>query len=415
MTTAPVNTQQRSPVLDFSTLMKLQTQSQQTGTDTTVPGPLDTVKTLSEMLVGLSSQLPTLPEPSSKGTDDADDTKETDDAGDAKGTGAAGDAKGSASGVGSSSAGTTLLGGLNIGGLSLEVLLDAVGFEQRRTETKAGISSLEAHAQERAQANEEKIKSIQEQLEKSKSQGFLDGLLKAFKYIGMALAAIGSAAMIAVGAVGLAAGGSGVALIAVGVASFALLTSSITEELTDGKVGFSPAFITGKIMEACGASESAIAWTKMAVELLTSVVLIVASCGAGAAGSASKAVQTTTEAAAKTAEVATKAASKGVETFQKVASITARTATALGGANTIAQSATSIASASNQKEISFLQAQQKRLEAILERISIANDLDLEHLKEMMQRSEQTLQTVSDIVQEGAEANVAIMSGNPAMA
>ena len=33
----------------------------------------------------------------------------------------------------------------------------------------------------------------------------------------------------------------------------------------------------------------------------------------------------------------------------------------------------------------------------------------------MQRSEQTLQTVSDIVQEGAEANVAIMSGNPAMA
>ena len=133
MTTAPVNTQQRSPVLDFSTLMKLQTQSQQTGTDTTVPGPLDTVKTLSEMLVGLSSQLPTLPEPSSKGTDDADDTK---------GTGAAGDAKGSASGVGSSSAGTTLLGGLNIGGLSLEVLLDAVGFEQRRTETKAGISSL---------------------------------------------------------------------------------------------------------------------------------------------------------------------------------------------------------------------------------------------------------------------------------
>ena len=86
-----------------------------------------------------------------------------------------------------------------------------------------------------------------------------------------------------------------------------------------------------------------------------------------------------------------------------------------GGANTIAQSATSIASASNEKDISFLQAQQKRLQAILERIAMANELDVEHLKQMMQRSEQTLQTVSDIVQESVQANVAILSGNPAMA
>ena len=65
--------------------------------------------------------------------------------------------------------------------------------------------------------------------------------------------------------------------------------------------------------------------------------------------------------------------------------------------------------------MSFLQAQQKRLQAILEKIAMANDLDVEHIKEMMQRSEQTLQTVSDIVQEGAQANAALLSGNPAMA
>ena len=46
---------------------------------------------------------------------------------------------------------------------------------------------------------------------------------------------------------------------------------------------------------------------------------------------------------------------------------------------------------------------------------MANELDVEHLKQMMQRSEQTLQTVSDIVQESVQANVAILSGNPAMA
>ena len=111
----------------------------------------------------------------------------------------------------SKSSTTVSLSGLTMSGLSLETLLDAVGFEQRRTETKAGMASLEARAQERAMANDEKLKSIQEQLEKAKSQSFLDGLLKAFKYIGMALAAIGSVAMIAAGAVGLAAGGSGAA------------------------------------------------------------------------------------------------------------------------------------------------------------------------------------------------------------
>ena len=81
----------------------------------------------------------------------------------------------------SSKSGTVSLSGLTMSGLSLETLLDAVGFEQRRTETKAGVASLEARAQERAIANDEKLKSVQEQLEKAKSQSFLNGLLKAFK------------------------------------------------------------------------------------------------------------------------------------------------------------------------------------------------------------------------------------------
>lgn len=365
-------------ISDFTALTQLAAAQLQGQGGTTVPGSEESIRKLLEtMSAALSSMLPDLEEPTMGG--------------------------GSKTG--------TVLGGLSMGGLSLEALLDAVGFEQRRTETKAGISSLEAHAQERATANEEKIKSIQEQLEKSKSQGFLDGLLKAFKYIGMALAAVGSVAMIAAGAVGLAAGGSGVALIAVGVATMALLASSITEEATDGKAGFSPAFITGKIMEACGASESAITWTKFAVDLATSIALIACSFGAGAAGSVGKVAQTAT----KTASDVAKATSDTLQTAQKVAGAAARAAAAAGSLNTIAQSATSIVSAENQKDISFLQAQQKRLEAILERISMANELDVEHIKEMMQRSEQTLQTVSDIVQEGAQANAAILSGSPAMA
>ena len=378
MPTSIQNTQ-GSQTLDFSALTQLAAQQLQTQGKVTVPGSQESArKMLDSLMAATGNSLPVLEQPR------------------------LGASSGTSGKTGEGS--TFVTGGLTMGGLSLETLLDAVGFEQRRTETKAGIASLEAHAQERAQATEEKLKSIQEQLEKAKSQSFLDGLLKAFKYIGLALAAVASVAMIAAGAVGVAAGGSGMALIAVGVASMALLASSITEEATGGKAGFSPAFIIGKIMDACGASESATTWTKMAVDLLTSAALIALSFGTGAAGTASKAVGT-----------AVKAASKSVETFEKAASITARVATGLGGANTIAQSATSIASASNQKDISFLQAQQKRLQAILERIAMANDLDIEHLKEMMQRSEQTLQAVSDIVQEGAQTNAAILAGNPAMA
>ena len=307
-------------------------------------------------------------------------------------------------------------GGLSMVGLSLETLLDAVGFEQRRAETKAGAATLKAHAQERAEANAEKLKNVQEQLEKSKSRGFLDGLLKAFKYIGMALAAVGAVALMATG---------GGAAIAIGVISLVLLASSITEEATGGKVGFSPAFITGKIMEAAGASETAIMWTKFAVDLVTSIALAVGGglASAGKIGSSaakatadatSTAVETTAETASKAADAVAKAATTA-EKLRKAAAITARVTTALGGANTIAQSATSIASAVNEKDISFLQAQQKRLEAILEKIAMANELDIEHIKQMLQRSEQTLQTVSDIVQECAQTNTAVLAGNPAMA
>ncbi len=379
---------QTGGVMDFTALAELAIAQVKAQGGTTVPGSQESVKALLESVTkSFSTLLPELPAPK----------------------------------AGSSNTGS-FVGGLSMGGLSLETLMDAVGMEQRRTETKAGTASLQARAQERAEANEEKLKSIQEQLEKSKSQGVLDGFLKAFKIIGMVIAAIASVAMIAAGAVGMAAGGSGAALIAVGVTAMVLLASSITEEATEGKVGFSPAFITGKIMEAAGASEEAITWTKFAVDLLTSIALVVASCGAGAAGGAAKAAQTGTSAATtaataatETAQTAATAASKTADTIQKVASMTARVATIAGGVNTIAQSATAIASAENEKDMSFLQAQQKRLQAILEKIAMANDLDIEHLKEMMQRSEQTLQQVSDIVQEGAQTNVAILSGSPAMA
>lgn len=301
-------------------------------------------------------------------------------------------------------------GGLTLGGLSLETLLDAVGMEQRRTETKAGISSLEARAQERAMANDEKLKSIQEQLEKSRSQGILDGFLKAFKIIGMVLSAIASVAMITAGAVGMAAGGSGALLIGLGVASLYMTIDSAVQMGTDGKVGIGLGSAVGAIVTAAGGSKDAAEWTRFAVDMLVSVAMMVVGGLAAAGKIGSSAVKATADAASAASK-----ASATADKLEKAASMTARVTTGLSGANTIANSATSIASAKNEKDISYLIAQQKHLQAILERIAMANDLDIEHLKEIMERSEKTLRQVSDIVQEGVQTNTAIMTGNPAMA
>jgi len=281
---------------------------------------------------------------------------------------------------------------LTLGGLSLETLLDAVGMEQRRTETKAGVTSIEARAQERQMANDEKIKNIQENLEKMKSQSLLDKFLKAFKYIAMIAGVIAGAAMIATGVGGVAGG------LMLG-SSLWMLADSITMDATDGKVGLSLGFGIGKAVEAGGGSESAVQWTKFGVDLTVSLAMI--------AGGLISSVSTAANAA--------KTAVDGLTTLQKASNIIAKAGMVTSALGTVGQGVTSIVSASNERDISFLQAQQKKLQAILERIAMANELSLDHIKAMMERSEQTLQQVSEIVQEGVQANVAIMSGAPAMA
>ena len=135
-------TQSGTPAADLSALLQLAATQQGSSKALDIKDLEESLNALRSFLAtGGDSSLPELEEPSSK------------------------------------SSTTVSLSGLTMSGLSLETLLDAVGFEQRRTETQAGMASLEARAQERAMANDEKLKSIQEQLEKAKSQSFLDGLL----------------------------------------------------------------------------------------------------------------------------------------------------------------------------------------------------------------------------------------------
>ena len=332
---------------------------QGTPSDVTIPSAMETIRNL---LAQLNDQLPALESPDPKISQEA--MKD--------------------------------LQALTLNGLSLETLMDAIGSEERKTETKAGTATLKANAQARKAANDEKIKKLQEELEKAKAAKGLDTLLKVFKWIGIAVAAIGAVAM-------MAASGGAAAPIIIGAISLLLTADSIVQEATDGKAGFGPGFIAGKIAEACGADESTVQWIKFGVDLAVSIALM-----AGGIGAMAKAAGSGAQAVANAADKVSK--------MEKVAGMVTKASAITGAAVGVAQGATGIANAVNEKDIATLRADQKRMNAILERLAQANDLTVEHLKRTLERIEKLTEQVAEIVDGSVEANVALMTGHaPAMA
>lgn len=284
-----------------------------------------------------------------------------------------------------------------IGGLSLEVLIQAVGMEERATATKTGVESIKSKAQERDDANAKKMEEIQKRLEDMRSQSILQGFLKAFKIIGMILGAI---AAVAIGAIGVATGNP--LMIAAAVVMTAMTVNSIVSEATGGKVSIAAG--VGAIAKACGASEETAQWIGFGVEMGISLVGCGLSLGAGFGAAGAKAVET----AAKAGEVASKVV--------QIANMTARVSTIASAVNTVGAGVTQGVSAYYTYKTSMSQAQQKELEAILERIQQAISVEQDFLEAIMQRSQELLGDVSEIVKENAAAQTSVLTGSsPSMA
>lgn len=284
-----------------------------------------------------------------------------------------------------------------MGSLSLETLVDAVGTEERKQATKDGVSNLKARGEERAEVNKKNVEEIQKQVDEMKSKGVLDVFKQIFKWIGIALGAIASAVTIAIGAIT-----ANPLLIAAGVIGMYMAVDSLISEASGGKAGIGLGFIAGQIAKAAGASEEVQTWLKFGFDMATTVVMIGLSCGAAAAGSA--------------ATVGTKIGTQAGEAATKIMGTVSKVTTGINAGVSIASGATGIASAVQDKKVADSQAMQKELQAILERIAMANDLDLAHMKAMMEKSEQVLQQVSDIVKGAAETQTAILTGSaPSMA
>ena len=283
-----------------------------------------------------------------------------------------------------------LLPPLLAGNISLEELVKAVGMETRQVATKTGLEALKAKAAEAEEASNKKIEELQKQLEKLKEKEKLSPFMKALKWLGMALAAIATVAATVV-----AVATANPLLIAGAAIMVAMLANTIMSEASDGKISLSAG--VAELAKKCGASEETAQWIGMGVEIGVSLLGAALSFGAGFSSGVAKAM----------------------ENVHKVVTYVAKIAQAVSlvsGLNTIAQGGLGIADAVYTSDITKSKATQKDMEAILARITEAQDIETKFLESVMKRAEELLSAVQDIVEGNTEAQAAILGSQaPAVA
>ena len=260
------------------------------------------------------------------------------------------------------------------GGLSLETLAQMISNETRTQATKDGVASIDAKGKERAEINEKKLEEIMDRLDSMKSKGILDVFKKIFSWVGVIVGAIASVATIVAGATT-----GNPLLIAGGAVMLTMSINSAVSMATDGKVSISAGIAAG--LKACGVPEDIAGYVGMACELAITIVGIGLTMG-GSFGSA---------ATSKVADIALKSSNIASSVVQ------------------MGSGATNIAGSVYDYKISTSYADTKELEAILERIQQAQDMELDFLKGVMERAEKMLEDVNNIIEGCTESQTAILT------
>ncbi|MDR1578569.1 MAG: type III secretion system translocon subunit SctE [Deltaproteobacteria bacterium] len=269
---------------------------------------------------------------------------------------------------------------LTAAGISLEVLVEALGSEERKTSVQTAVETLKARGDARKQAGEEKLQKIQENLEKIAKENELGLFGKIFKYIGMALGAIAAVASIAIGA----ATGNPL-MVAGGVMLMVMTVDSIVSEATDGK--YSIAAGVAEIAKSLGADEQTAQIIGLAI---TMVLTIAAAVMTGAAGLKS-----------------------AVNTINQVAHIASKISSVVSlasGLVSVGTGAVGVASAVLKYGIEDNKASIKELEAIMEQIRQATQTEEDFLKFVMEKFNDLQTKVNDILQANVDAQAQILGG-----
>lgn len=262
------------------------------------------------------------------------------------------------------------------GGLSLETLAQMISNEARTQATKDGVASIEAKGEERAEANQKKLEEIMDRLDSMKSKGILDIFKEIFSWVGMVIGAIASVATIVAGAVT-----GNPLLIAGGAVMLTMSVNSIVSKATDGKVSISAG--VSELFQLMGVDETIADYIGMGAELTITLVGVGLTLGASSASAASS--------------------------LPRVADLTLKGTNIANSIVQMGSGATNIAGAVYDYKISTSYADTKELEAILERIKQAQDIELDFLKGVMERAEKLIEDVNSIVENCTESQTAILT------
>lgn len=277
--------------------------------------------------------------------------------------------------------------------LSLDTLMSAIGNEVRKQSCKDGVDSLQMKGERQKEINDEQLSKLQDQLKEMESKKVLDGFLKAFKIIGVIIGIVASSLSIAAG---VATGNP--LLIAAGVAGMVASIDSIVSLASDGKYSMMVGFT--ELGKAMGMDDKAAGIFGMVVQIYFTVITVAMSLGAGFTNGVSG--------AAKIAEEAAKKALDAVLLSQKITNISSAVLN-------IGQGSATIASSVITYNMEMIKVSSKELDAILERLRQSMEMDKDLVEAEMQRANDLMGMVKDIVDNVNETQTAILTATPQMA
>lgn len=262
--------------------------------------------------------------------------------------------------------------------MSQEAMEAIMNMAEREMALDSGKTAIKARAERRKTVNEQRVNDLKEQVEKAEKSSFWDKLVGVFK-------AIGSIVGIIVGAVAMVAAVS-TGNVVMGIGAGLLLLSSLDSAAS--------AISGGKVSIAAGIAsidkDSAVAkWIGLGISLAIGITGAIMT-GVGAA-----------QASASLANSLSLTASK--------------LGSAASGFTQVVSGAGGIVSAVYKNDYENLNADIKKLQAILQRLKAADDSDTEQIKKILEKAQSVADGVKKMVDDCNETMHNLVAASPSMA
>lgn len=273
--------------------------------------------------------------------------------------------------------------------LSLDTLVSALGFNERKVACKANLEHIETKAQQQKEINDKQLKDLQVQLDKLDEQKLINGFKKAFSIIGAILGAVSSALTLVLGALT-----ANPVLVGAGVVGMTLAIDSTVSLTSDGKYSLAVGF--AKLGEAMGLSKEDAQYFSLGLQLILSALNIALSAGAGLASNSSSIAN----------------AGGSIEKIAKLIGTTQKVTTISNALVSTSDGTTNIISSVIKYSLEHLKINNKEVEALLQRINEALQSEKDIIKTEIQRINFLYTQIMEIINQKNNAQQAILHGSP---